>query len=43
MYTALAVIGISFIIVTLYILCDTITEALSEGKPFANNELKGFK
>jgi len=42
MYTTLAVLGMGFIIFTLYILCDTITESLSEGKTFTTNELKGF-
>ncbi|TDO68764.1 hypothetical protein EV143_12026 [Flavobacterium chryseum] len=43
MYTSLAVIGLILIIVSLYILCDTVTEYLSEGKSFTTHELKGFK
>jgi len=43
MYTVLAIAGMMFIILSLYILCDTITEYLSKGKSFAPNELKGFK
>jgi len=31
------------IIFVLWIYSDTITEFLCKGKPFANNELKGFR
>lgn len=43
MTTFLAITALIFIVFTLWILCDTITEALSKGKSFAPNKLKTFK
>lgn len=42
MNTTLLIIAGIVIISTLYILKDTITEALSGGKSFMPNEMKGF-
>lgn len=43
MYTTLAIICLFIIIAGLYLLSDTITEKLSEGKSFSPNETKSFK
>lgn len=43
MTTTIAIIALLIIGVALYLLSDTITEALSGGKTFAPNELKSFK
>jgi len=45
MTTTYIISVIAFLIpfVVLYLLSDTITEVLSEGKSFAPNELKGFR
>lgn len=43
MTTFLAITGLFIIIAGLYLLRDTITEFLSDGKSFSSNETKGFK
>lgn len=40
--TTLLIIGFVSFFVTLYLLQDTITEKLSEGKPFMSAEFKSF-